>query len=79
MTDKDERPKPPTCTNKRTTDKNTKRTCGRDGVHCWISGEFGRTAHVLCQPCIIELRARGWKVRYQLEGDNPAPLEQPHA
>jgi len=28
----------------------------------------------LCNPCIEALRKLGWKVRYQIEGDNPPPL-----
>jgi hypothetical protein len=45
--------------------------CRHEGVHCWVVGEFGRQNNVLCQNCILDLRAVGWTVRYQLEGDNP--------
>lgn len=48
--------------------------CRNDGVACWYIGEFGRMPMVLCNKHVIELRAKGWKVRYQIEGDNPPPL-----
>lgn len=47
--------------------------CTNKGVWCWVVGEFGRSARVLCADCIKRLRAEGWTVRYQLEGDNPPP------
>lgn len=64
----------PQCQEKSLTVKGTRRQCSNDGAHCWVSGEFGRQAMVLCNPHIKELRDKGWTVRYQIEGDNPPPL-----
>lgn len=50
------------------------RRCIADGAHCWVSGDFGRLGMVLCNPHMLTLRKRGWKVRYQIEGDKPPPL-----
>jgi len=74
--DKD-RPKPLLCMRKVTRENGNKRTCMKIGYAVWVGGEFGRSAHVLCGPCINELRRIGWKVRYQIEGDNPIDLVTP--
>lgn len=62
------------CQEKSRTVKGTRRQCSNVGAHCWVSGEFSRIALVLCNAHITELRKCGWKVRYQIEGDNPPPL-----
>jgi hypothetical protein len=73
-----EAPKPverkPQCVNKKRDGKGKHYRCTNDGVACWVTGEFGRMPMCLCNPCIMILRGIGWKVRYQIEGDNPPPL-----
>jgi len=71
-------PKPhlPKCWRKKATGAGGRRQCTNAGFACWVSGSFGRQAMVLCLSCQDELRAVGWTVRYQIEGDNPAAKEE---
>lgn len=64
MTDKG-----PRCENRKRNAKGSRYQCHNQGVHCWVQGEFSRVAKVLCNTCITALRAQGWKVKYQLEGE----------
>lgn len=66
-----ERERAPQCQGIVTTVNNKRRRCSQDGVAVWVIGDFGREAKMLCNSCVIKTRAAGWKVRYQLEGDNP--------
>lgn len=68
-------PRKPQCDRRKNDEKGTARHCKNDGVACWVKGEFGRSPMNLCNGCIRELRVMGWDVRYQIEGDNPPPLE----
>lgn len=74
MTDKEKQL--PQCENSRRAKDGSKRRCQRGGYACWVSGSFGRLAKVLCGPCITSVEAKGWVVRYQLEGDNPAQRKE---
>lgn len=75
---KDEKPqeKRPACPRKRLNDKGRRIVCMRPAVWAVVKGEFTSSVQLLCNPCIIELRGKGWNVRYQIEGDNPPPLEE---
>lgn len=68
------RDKLPPCENKVQMQGGGRRRCGRSGYHCSVVGEFGRHNQVLCHPCVKAVRACGWKVTYQIQGDNP-PLD----
>lgn len=69
--DQKERPKP--CQEMNRSISGTKTPCNRPGVWCWVYGEYGRLAKRLCNPHIQYLRSIGWKVQYQLLGDDPEP------
>ena len=44
--------------------------CNAEGFAVWIRGDFGRSPKVLCLGCIKHYRQLGWKVDFQIEGDN---------
>ena len=80
MNTKASEPRParkPQCERRKPNEQGDKRRCLNDGVACWVKGSFGRQPMKLCNGCIQALRAIGWNVRYQIEGDNPPPLENP--
>lgn len=46
------------------------RQCQNEGVPCWVKGDFSRMPMRLCPDCMVALRAIGWTVKLQIEGDN---------
>lgn len=64
------------CKRKIPTEDGGTRRCGKTAKHVWVIGTFGRHADVLCEPCIEQVRATGYKVQYQIQGDAPVSLEQ---
>lgn len=65
----------PQCRRKRLNDKAERRRCTNKGVYVTVKMQGEGHIDVLCNRCIQEVRGEGWTVRYQLEGDNPAPVE----
>jgi len=72
----DKATKLPQCTRHKRTAKAWRVRCTNPGFAVWVTGEFGRMPAILCNQCIDAVRHIGWKVRYQIEGDNPPPLAQ---
>lgn len=68
-------PLPPRCDRRKVDGKGVTRRCPNDAKAAWVKGEFGRSPMNLCLPCVTALRGIGWNVRWQIEGDNPPPLE----
>ena len=75
-TSKQTKPPLPACERYRPTAKGGRKRCTNPGFWCWVTGEFGRTAKLLCGPCKAELITQGWTVRYQIEGDSPQTQQQ---
>lgn len=61
----------PQCGVRRTSEKGARTQCTNDGVHVNVFGEFGTQVKVMCNECKTRLTKMGWKIRFQLEGDNP--------
>lgn len=67
---------PPKCWRKRQNGEGKREQCTNPAYPVWVTGEFGRSPQMLCRRCIAELKAIGWKIHYQLEGDNPPAKEE---